>query len=151
MAEENGEFGQRLGFPPKVGSIAPNGSIPTELRGLVEASFENALKEIGEEEFFYIGRNFKRKTRAIENSRIPWVRDLVAQMRKLNLLYVAHTSGEIELREEVLNLIGATLFYFVNPFDLIPDHVPARGYLDDAHVFNLCVERLKKLAPFCVE
>lgn len=134
----------------KVLPVSPTDTIPKDLRNLIESSFENALSEIGQEEFFYIGHNFLRKAGAVENSRIPWVRDLVVQMRNLYCLYEGHTSGEAELSEEVLSLIGATLFYFVNPFDLIPDHVPGRGYLDDAHVLSLCVSRLKALAPGCV-
>jgi len=33
----------------------------------------------------------------------------------------------------------ATIIYFVNPFDLIPDFIPVVGYLDDAVVIGLAV------------
>ena len=44
-------------------------------------------------------------------------------------------------------MIGAALFYFANPFDIISDHTLATGYLDDAHVINLCIKGLDKSEP----
>lgn len=125
-------------------------SLPREIKHLIDGSVESALPQIGEEEFFYIGRNFERKAEAVQMSRIPWVRDLAREMQVLHELYRSYTDGERDLSESAVAWIGATLFYFVNPYDIIPDHVPGRGYLDDAYVLNRCVHELKKLAPDCV-
>ena len=38
----------------------------------------------------------------------------------------------------------ATLIYFVDPFDLIPDFVPVIGYLDDATVIAFVVESIRR-------
>ena len=56
-----------------------------------------------------------------------------------------------KLRNDDLQLIGATLFYFVNPYDIIADHILGDGYLDDAHVANLCIQALNKSHPGVVE
>ncbi len=80
-----------------------------------------------------------RKLDAVAASRIAWVRRLAAAMAVLHEVYQAHSRGELELPKRALATIGAALYYFVNPSDIIPDHVPGRGYLDDAYVLELCV------------
>jgi uncharacterized membrane protein YkvA (DUF1232 family) len=43
----------------------------------------------------------------------------------------------------LLVIIGA-IIYVVNPFDLIPDWIPALGFLDDAVVLAFAVQRTRK-------
>lgn len=38
----------------------------------------------------------------------------------------------------------AGIIYFVNPFDLFPDPVPALGYLDDAGVLAFVIQAIRK-------
>ena len=118
-----------------------------EMRRLIDTYLEQTRDAMGEEEFFYIGRHFERKVKAVSASRIPWVRELAEEMRLLHQIYQAHSEGEVHLDDDAISNIGLALFYFVNPYDIIPDHVPGKGYLDDAYVFNLCIRRLKKHAP----
>ena len=42
----------------------------------------------------------------------------------------------------ILAIVG-TLVYILNPFDLIPDFIPAFGYLDDAAVIAVCLKAIK--------
>lgn len=44
-------------------------------------------------------------------------------------------------------LIGAALFYFLLPFDLIPDFIPVIGHLDDLVVIPLLIYMALKLIP----
>jgi uncharacterized membrane protein YkvA (DUF1232 family) len=135
----------------KLREVSATGHLEPDVRRLVVAFVENAAQEMGEEEFFYVGRQFERKATAVSESRIPWVQHLSAEMTHLYSIYKAHSEGEMQLTEEVVSLIGSTLYYFVNPHDIIPDHIPGRGYLDDAFVFNRCVKTLRKVAPDLVE
>jgi len=38
----------------------------------------------------------------------------------------------------------ATIIYFVNPLDVVPDFIPGVGYLDDAVVLGFVVNSIKK-------
>ena len=46
--------------------------------------------------------------------------------------------------DEFQKISGAALFYLCDIYDVIPDYVPHIGYLDDAHVLNLCFALLRK-------
>ena len=131
----------------KLGQVQVSDHLAKDIRDMIDGAFRDALLQIGEEELNYISRTFDRKAKAVELSQIPWVRDLVAQLRNLQLLYEEGWLGRRRFPEEVLAIVGAVLFYFVNPYDIIPDHVPGRGYLDDAYVYNQGVKMLGKIAP----
>jgi len=45
-----------------------------------------------------------------------------------------------DISTQNLNLIIATIIYFVSPFDVIPDSVPIFGHLDDALVVRMAVK-----------
>ncbi|MBT6481691.1 MAG: DUF1232 domain-containing protein [Gammaproteobacteria bacterium] len=40
--------------------------------------------------------------------------------------------AEWELSEAEINSIRGALYYFIDPDNLIPDHIPGIGFLDDA-------------------
>lgn len=46
-----------------------------------------------------------------------------------------------EVTESTLVVIVAAIIYLVNPLDVIPDALPALGYLDDATVLALALRR----------
>jgi len=59
-----------------------------------------------------------------------------------SLIKMVHDHGwalGTEDRERVLT----ALMYFAEPNDVIPDHIPVVGYLDDAIMIELCVRELK--------
>ena len=49
-----------------------------------------------------------------------------------------------EIPESTLVVIVAAIVYVVNPLDVIPDALPALGYLDDATVIALAVRRSRQ-------
>jgi uncharacterized membrane protein YkvA (DUF1232 family) len=49
-----------------------------------------------------------------------------------------------EMPESTLVVIIAAIVYVVNPLDVIPDALPALGYLDDATVIALAVRRSRQ-------
>jgi len=58
-----------------------------------------------------------------------FVRDRVL---KLQILLNMIRDAEWELSEAEINSIRGALYYFIDPDDLIPDHIPGIGFLDDA-------------------
>jgi len=93
----------------------------------------------------YIAATIGPKFVWCDRSQIPWVRLLSTEMRVLYRLFAAHQSDEAALPEEAYNLIGATLFWFVDLNDYIPDGTPAYGHLDDSIVLNRCIAALRNL------
>ena len=49
-----------------------------------------------------------------------------------------------DIPESTLVVVIAAIIYVVNPLDVIPDSVPALGYLDDATVIALAVKRSRE-------
>jgi uncharacterized membrane protein YkvA (DUF1232 family) len=127
--------------------IKPSLKMEKKIRELVEESYAQAIDGIGQEEFFYIGRHIDKKLAGVRRSGTKWVRDMALHCDALHQMYLDYTEGVLQLSNRQVAAIGAALFYFVNPYDIIPDHIPGRGYLDDAHVINLCVEELDSGAP----
>lgn len=58
-----------------------------------------------------------------------FVRDRVL---KLQILLNMIRDAEWELSDAEINSIRGALYYFIDPDDLIPDHIPGIGFLDDA-------------------
>lgn len=131
----------------KLRPVKTSTRLEAEVRRLINSCLEKTRDTMGEDDFFYIGRQFKRKLKAVSASRIPWVRQLAEEMAILHEIYRAHIEGEVHLDDDVIATIGVALLYFVDPYDIIPDHVPGKGYIDDAYVFNRCLRQLNKCAP----
>jgi len=125
-------------------SVTPDLPLSRELKNILSQAMVAARQEMGAPGFEYIDLLFERKVEVVSRANTPWVRDLAEQMRRLYQMYQAHCSGEFPLDKDMLALIGATLFYFVDPFDHIPDNEPGRGYLDDAYIYNQCVAELNR-------
>lgn len=52
--------------------------------------------------------------------------------------------GEFSLQTRTVIYLIASLIYFVNPLDLIPDFIVGLGYVDDATVIAFVLKNLKK-------
>jgi len=71
------------------------------------------------------------------------------------LAYRLNTTSSYLKRKYERQLLGA-LVYFINPDDVIPDHIAYTGYLDDAHCVNLALshqtpERREKIESYVDE
>ncbi|WP_448551509.1 YkvA family protein [Thalassotalea montiporae] len=65
------------------------------------------------------------------------------RLRKLEVLVTMVEDAQWKLDgEERANVLSA-LAYFSDPEDLVPDHIPALGFLDDAIMIELVVEDLQ--------
>ncbi len=113
----------------------------------MERAFHSVVQSVGNEELFFVGQHAERKLNALQNSATSWVADLARKTRALYRMYQDHVSGELVLTSDSVTVLAAALFYFVNPHDVIPDHTPGVGYLDDAFVVNTCINALARSHP----
>lgn len=74
----------------------------------------------------------------MENASVP---DFVAnRLVSLKKLIGALSDGEWQLPEDERTEILASLAYFCEPQDLVPDNIPGLGYLDDAIMIELVLQ-----------
>ncbi len=67
-----------------------------------------------------------------------------AQAVKSAKSYVGNPQRLQSLFQEASKVAASTIIYVVNPLDLIPDALPALGFLDDATVLALAVRRSRQ-------
>ena len=65
------------------------------------------------------------------------------RLAKLETLVDMVTDKEWQLPEEELNRVAGAMAYFAKPDDMIHDHIPGIGFLDDAIMVELMVENLQ--------
>jgi uncharacterized membrane protein YkvA (DUF1232 family) len=83
----------------------------------------------------------RKMIEAAKSAELP---DFIAKrLFKLETVINMVTDEEWRLSEEERNRIRGALIYFTNPEDLIPDHIPGLGYLDDAIYVELIIRELK--------
>ena len=77
----------------------------------------------------------------IRSSRVPtFIRD---RLEQLDIMIAMLSDVEWRLPEQDSARVINALAYFCEPEDLIPDHIPGLGYLDDAIMIQLVVDELK--------
>lgn len=75
-----------------------------------------------------------------QNSRVP---DFIAdRLDQLDTLIAMVKDEGWALPTADVQHVTAALAYFADPKDIIPDHVPVLGFLDDAIAIQLCVREL---------
>ena len=65
------------------------------------------------------------------------------RLNKLSTVINMVSDEEWKLNDEERNRILGALIYFCDPEDLIPDHIPGLGFLDDAIYVELVIRELK--------
>ncbi|MFK7862800.1 MAG: YkvA family protein [Pseudohongiellaceae bacterium] len=65
------------------------------------------------------------------------------RLLKLRILLNMVRDDEWQLSEEEKISIRGALYYFVDPEDVIPDHIPVIGFLDDAMYAEIVFKELK--------
>jgi uncharacterized membrane protein YkvA (DUF1232 family) len=65
------------------------------------------------------------------------------RLDKLEMMIGMLTDHEWRLPQKDTNRVLNALAYFAGPEDLIPDHVPAIGFLDDAIMIELVIRELR--------
>ena len=76
------------------------------------------------------------------------------RIQKLETLVAMIEDSEWKIPEEERADVLSALAYFSDPEDLVPDHIPVLGFLDDAIMIELVAEELKDdieaFLEFCV-
>jgi uncharacterized membrane protein YkvA (DUF1232 family) len=68
---------------------------------------------------------------------------IIDRIQRLRLMIAMLTDIEWRLPHEEATRVLNALAYFTEPEDLIPDHIPGVGFLDDAIMVELVVRELK--------
>lgn len=68
---------------------------------------------------------------------------VLSRLAQLDTLVAMVEDVQWQIPDEERADVMSALAYFSEPEDLIPDHIPALGYLDDAIMIELVVEDLK--------
>ena len=77
----------------------------------------------------------------VRGARVPhFIRE---RLEKLETMTNLVTDDEWRLPKEEIGRVLNALAYFTEPEDLIPDHIPGLGFLDDAIMVELVVRELK--------
>lgn len=67
---------------------------------------------------------------------------IASRLNKLEVVIDMINDEEWQLSEEERNRVLGVLVYFCDPEDLIPDHVPGLGFLDDAIYVEIVIREL---------
>ncbi|MFT5295868.1 MAG: uncharacterized membrane protein YkvA (DUF1232 family) [Colwellia sp.] len=95
--------------------------------------------------------NAKNISQDIKGSVPEFVSD---RIKKLETLVAMIEDSEWKIPAEERSDVLSALAYFSDPEDLVPDHIPVLGFLDDAIMIELVAEELKDdieaFEEFCV-
>jgi len=81
----------------------------------------------------------------------PALKTALKSVRVLYALFKDAVNGKYKLHPTSVAMIGGGLLYFILPADLIPDFIPAIGYLDDLAVLTTIMSSLKKeISDYCI-
>ena len=118
-------------------------------KALLERSFAEARKDVGEEEIEYVLK--KGESKFEDWTRAPSIMQSVYRQAKLLYLMLRDWwNDEYELPWRVVAAITACLLYVLNPFDLIPDFIPIIGAIDDLFVVGLTIALIRAdLRRYC--
>jgi uncharacterized membrane protein YkvA (DUF1232 family) len=117
--------------------------LDTNLKSLINQMYQNSIINIGTEEISYIENKIYNKLNCTLNSGTLWVREMSSCYSLLfNALLLYKENQIINISSQAHKYIAAALFYFINPFDIIPDYTPVTGYLDDLYVLKLCLKSI---------
>jgi len=102
-----------------------------------EAASKTASSKSAEEIIAAAGKLLTEATQV----KVP---DFIAErLGKLDAMIAMVSDEGWGLEEEDRNRVLSALVYFADPSDVIPDHVPVLGFLDDAIMIELCVRELR--------
>jgi len=118
--------------------------IDKDLRDLIRCSYFESAEAIGTEEFNYIASKIVNKISITKCASSSWIRQLSDDYSTLFEIFCDSLADVIPISDKSKRLIAAAIFYFINPFDVIPDYTPGIGYVDDLFVLILCLKSLDK-------
>ena len=94
-------------------------------------------KQLSEQEIL---ANAKELSNSIKANVPEFVRE---RIQKLETFVAMIEDGEWQMPSEERTEVLSALAYFSDPEDLVPDHIPVLGFLDDAIMIELVAEEFK--------
>src|SRR5205085_10558543 len=117
------------------------------LKERLEAEFARAIKSAK----FYVGNPRRLQSlfqeaskQAASMPKEPFQETWPYFQAMLRLIRAYSQGSYRDVPESTLVVIIAAIIYIVNPLDVIPDAIPALGFLDDATVLALAVRRSRQ-------
>ncbi|XQW84159.1 YkvA family protein [Thalassotalea piscium] len=99
---------------------------------------QDGAKKLSEQDIL---ANAKKLSQSISIEVPPFVSD---RIKKLETLVAMIEDNEWQIPDEEKSDVLSALAYFSDPEDLVPDHIPVLGFLDDAIMIELVVTELKE-------
>ena len=118
--------------------------LDVKIKEFIEIAYNSAVDEIGEFEYVYIENKFDQKLNILSSEHKAWVKQLFKYYQALNKVKMQWENSKIKITNLTARAIGAALFYFINPYDIIPDFTPEIGYADDYYVMILCLKLISE-------
>ena len=127
------------------------GGLDLNLKRLIRDSYENAMTAIGVSEIRYIHDKMASKLTIGRDATTPWIRELFESYEILYNIIKFCDGGIVKVDKKSYDAMVAAVFYFINPYDIIPDHTPGTGFVDDYYVLQLCIREIKPKDAPCIE
>ncbi len=110
-------------------------------RADIEKCYIEIFESAGPEKVEYISTNLGRVLKRLYKSEELWHGELAYFASQLNEVLTKSSDDFNDVNRHVIS----ALHYLCAPLEIIPDHVPGKGYADDALVMNKCLAHLKLL------
>ncbi len=105
---------------------------------LIMREARDAAKSLTADEILSAANNLLRE---IEDAKVPHF--IEERLKRLRTLIGMVEDDEWSLPQEETSRVLNALAYFAEPEDLIPDHIPGLGFLDDAIMIELVARELR--------
>ena len=100
----------------------------------------DATKELGDEQIIGAAQDLLKQ---VEEATTKLPNFVTERLHKLTVMIDMLTDDEWRIPAVERGRVLSALAYFAEPEDLIPDHIPGLGFLDDAIMVELVVRELK--------
>ncbi len=102
----------------------------------IMANTQSALSTLNQQQILAAAKKLAHEV----NDKVPHF--VASRLQKLQLLVALVEDKEWDLTDEEKGEVLSALAYFAKPEDLIADHVPVLGFLDDAIMIELVAQSL---------
>ncbi|MEE2779144.1 MAG: DUF1232 domain-containing protein [Myxococcota bacterium] len=120
-----------------------NAEQEAKLQRDAEAHFERAVDEVDRDDVAYVLTKLDNKVEGVGNKALVHVQQLLRQVGVLGRLLKDWWQDDYQVPWRVIAAATASLLYFINPFDLMPDYLPFVGFLDDIVVVKACIRLIQ--------
>ena len=116
--------------------------IEEEIKTRIIEAYKSILQDVSHDELQYVYSKFPRVYKRLSKNADEWTA-ILAYYAKSIFTEVKLLEGKTITEEG--RFATAALYYLCEPIDVIPDHTPGTGYLDDALVINESLKDIKKI------